>query len=61
MKYPKPIMTIKELKELGYSEYLLKQAAHHSLAYKYIIRNNDKGKIRFDTAAFEKVRNIVWR
>ena len=62
MKYSKSAMTISELvKETGISRTMWLQAAHHHLAYKYLIKTKGGGKFYIDTEAFEKVRQSVWR
>lgn len=57
MKYAKPIMSITELVEMGYSRADLKKAAHHRLAPKYIVRGG--GKFLFDTEAWERNKRYV--
>lgn len=59
MKYPKALMSITELVELGYSRTDLIRAAHHKLRDKYIIPTAGGGKFRFDTEAWEKYRKYV--
>lgn len=59
MKYPKPLMSISELVELGFSRTDLKQAAHHHLSYKYIQVTKGNGKFLFDTEQWEKYRKCV--
>lgn len=62
MKYPAPCMTVTELSEYtGIPKSLWYQAAHHYLSYKYIVSKKGARTLRFDTAAFEKVRTAVWK
>lgn len=57
MQYPKPIMTIQELKELGFTDGYLRQMAHRR-GQKYATRQSQskKSTILFDTEKFEKER-----
>lgn len=57
MEYPKPIMSISELSEMGYSKYYLKCAAHSKHSSKFVIRNKRSGKIFIKTEEFEKLQN----
>ena len=59
IKYPKEIMSIKELVAMGFTKTQMYQAAHHFLSDKYTMRTSGGGKILFDTAAFEKERAFV--
>lgn len=61
MIYPKPVMTITELAGLGFSKTQLYEAAHHRLSGRYVIKSPGGRKIRFDTAEFEKIRQVVMR
>lgn len=56
MKYPKPIMSISEMAEMGFSKTALYEYAHHQLADRFIITTPKGGKIFFDTAEFERLR-----
>lgn len=58
MKYPKQIMTITELVNMGFSRTWLYQMARAEGSERYIIRT--PGKIFFDTERFEKYRG-EWR
>lgn len=57
MRYPKPIMSISEMAEMGFSRTALYEFAHHQLAERYVIKTPKGGKIFFDTAEFEKLRS----
>ncbi len=59
MRYPKPLMSIRELVEMGYSKTDLYHAAHCDESKYYIIPTKGKGKIRFDTEQWEKHRKHV--
>lgn len=63
MKYPKAIMTIQELKEMGYPEKWLRAIYRsrvlnrdHSIAWKMGGEDKPKSTILFDTEALEKYR-----
>lgn len=56
MQYPKPLMSISEMVELGYSKDYLKRIVHHRLAYRFADRTSARGKFRIDTEEFEKLR-----
>lgn len=57
MKFPKKIMSIKELVELGYSKTFLIRIAHHKLSNKYIRRTSSasNAKILFDVETLDKL------
>lgn len=59
MIYPKPQMSITEMTRLGFSRTDLYAASKHTLAYHYITYSCGGGKIKFDTAEFEKYRKNV--
>lgn len=63
MKYPKAVMTIKELKAMGFSEAQLRAAFHNKLnegkRYAWRISDSPKSTIYFDTEEFDKVRRFV--
>lgn len=61
MNYPKPIMSIKELVQMGYSKTDLYTAAHHPFSRYYLIPTAGGGKFRFDTDKWEKYRDKVLR
>lgn len=56
MEYPKPVMTLKELSDLGFSMYLLRCATKCKYANRFVTRNTRGGKIFIITKEFEKVR-----
>ena len=57
MKFPKKMMSIKELVELGYSKAFLIRIAHHKLSNKYIRRTSSasNAKILFDVETLDKL------
>ena len=61
MKYPKPLMTTKEMRAMGWSDMDLRIAARHKLAYHYLIMSPKGGKFKWDTDEFEKYRRNVLR
>ena len=61
MNYPKPIMSISELVELGYSREMLYRAAHALGSKRYILRTPGNGKILFDTEKFDRVKDRLWK
>lgn len=63
MKYPKQIMTIKELREMGYPDEWLRTIyrsrtinKNHSIAWKMGGEDKPHSTILFDTEALEKYR-----
>ncbi|SHI44578.1 hypothetical protein [Parasporobacterium paucivorans] len=56
MNYPKPLMSISELTELGFSRDYLKRIVHHKQAVKFANRTSRGGKFIIDTEEFEKLR-----
>lgn len=61
MEYPKPLMKTKEMRELGFSDRQLRQAAMHPLSYKYLIKTPAGKRFKWDTAEFEKYRSKILR
>lgn len=59
MKYPKPLMKTSELREMGFSDRQLRQAAAHHLAYHYLIKSPAGKRFKWDTDEFEKYRRSV--
>ena len=63
MKYPKEVMTIKELKAMGFSEAQLRAAFHSELnegkRYAWKMTDSPKSTIYFDTEEFEKIRRYM--
>lgn len=57
MKYPKPIMTIAELKKMGYTEDYLRRAVHSRHASKFAVQTCRRGKWLIKTEEFEKLQN----
>lgn len=57
MDYPKPIMSISELKQLGYPEDYLRRAVHSKHGPKFAILTARNGKWLIKTAEFEKLQN----
>lgn len=55
MQYPKKIMSISELIEMGFSRYDL-YAYYHRRGQSYARKSPGNGKIMFDTEKFEKFR-----
>lgn len=51
MIYPKQLMSIKELKTMGFSEYQLRQFAHDPQAP--VVRAGKRGQIKFDTTKLD--------
>ena len=59
MNYPKKVMTIKELKVLGYPEEWLRaiyRSRHQKIAWKMGGEDKSKSTILFDTDELEKYR-----
>lgn len=63
MKYPKAVMTIKELREMGYPDEWLRTIyrsrtinKNHSIAWKMGGEDKPHSTILFDTEALEKYR-----
>lgn len=59
MKYPKPVMSKKELHMMGFSEDYLERIVHHPLAHRFCWKKNKNAKnskFFFDTEQFEKLR-----
>ena len=61
MKYPKQIMSISELVQLGFSRELLYKAAHARGNERYTLRTPGRGKILFDTERFDRVKDRLWK
>lgn len=63
MKYPKPVMTIKELKAMGFPERQLRSAYHNKLnedkQYAWKMTDSPKSTIYFDTEEFDKIRKYI--
>lgn len=57
MEYPKPIMTISELQEMGYPREYLLRACHSKHAGKLCIRTSRRGKFLIKTEVFEYLQN----
>lgn len=55
MEYPKPLMSIAELRALGFPKEYLYQMAHKK-NQNYATKTTGGGKFLFDTAKFEKAR-----
>lgn len=55
MDYPKPLMSIKELADMGFSKTYLYEMAHQR-GQKFATTTTGGGKFIFDTAKFEKER-----
>lgn len=58
MEYPKPMMSLKELKDMGLPREYLLRAVHCQYAHKFIDRSGSAANSKFliDTAEFEKLR-----
>lgn len=56
IEYPKPVMTMSEMMELGFSRYFLQCAARCKFKDEITIRNGKRGNIYFITASFENLR-----
>lgn len=61
MKYPKAVMSITELAEMGFSRKELTKAAHHHLSSKYIVKTIGGGKYFFKTEEFEKYMKYIFK
>lgn len=66
MKYPKQVMTIKELREMGYPDEWLREIYRsrsinrtHSIAWKMGGEDKPHSTILFDTEEFEKFRKSL--
>lgn len=57
MDYPKAVMSIKELQEMGYPRDYLLRACHSKHASKLCIKTSRRGKFFIKTAEFEKLQN----
>lgn len=57
MIYPKQLMSIKELKTLGFSEYQLRQFSHDPQAP--VVRAGKRGQIKFDTTKLDNYLEIM--
>lgn len=57
MNYPKQLMSIKELKTLGFSEYQLRQFSHDPQAP--VVRAGKRGQIKFDTTKLDNYLEIM--
>ena len=57
MDYPKPIMSLKEMQEMGYPEDYLRRAVHSKHASKFAIQTKKNGKWLIKTGEFEKLQN----
>jgi hypothetical protein len=60
MQYPKPIMSVTELTELGFTRnYLYQMSRRKGQKYCTKVSNNGKSKLIFDTDKFEKERQLM--
>lgn len=57
MIYPKQLMSIKELKTMGFSEYQLRQFSHDPQAP--VVRAGKRGQIKFDTTKLDDYLAIL--
>ena len=55
MEYPKPIMSITDLEELGFSRIELKNAVH-AKGQDFAVKTAGQGKWKIDTHKFERWR-----
>lgn len=55
MQYPKAVMSVSELKQMGFSPVELRNQAHIS-GQKFAWKTAGGGKILFDTEAYERWR-----
>ena len=55
MNYPKPVMKINELTELGFSRTFLLNACHSQHAKKFVFRNGKRGDFMIDTQKFDQL------
>ena len=57
MDYPKEIMSISEMKAMGYPKDYLYRAVHSKHAPKFAIQTSRRGKWLIKTSEFEKIQN----
>lgn len=57
MIYPKQLMSIKELRILGFSEYQLRQFSHDPQAP--VVRAGKRGQIKFDTTKLDDYLEVL--
>ena len=57
MKYPKPMMSITELKKMGYPEDYLRRVVHGKYGSRVAVQNKKNGKYLIKTDEFEKLQN----
>ena len=57
MEYPKPLMSISELKEMGYSEFYLRRVVHSKYGSRVSVLTKKNGKYLIKTAEFDKLQN----
>lgn len=57
MEYPKAIMSIAELKAMGYSETYLRRVVHSRYASRVAVQTKKNGKFMIKTEEFEKLQN----
>lgn len=57
VNYPKPVMTISELKKMGFPKEYLYRAVHSQYSKKFAVKQGkNNSKYQIDTAEFEKIR-----
>lgn len=58
MNYPKPVMGITELQQMGFSAWYLRKVVHHRYAHKCVTKTGTarNSKVMIDTEEFEKLR-----